>query len=199
MGEEISSTKSRNPLTYVVEHLDPELGSWSALEYGCIATESKNSGARFLLTSVPTSLKLPPELASNPGLEVENRGIEEVYADKKSKVCLLDPGATVELSPADGDEFEVFLFGGILGRCFELGYINTRSSSFYRFLCRLTICCNIGDDPPRGSYSSENFLFCTVFTGNRSFSMINVEYYNNILHRQTALLSCDGKAIRVED
>jgi ribosome biogenesis SPOUT family RNA methylase Rps3 len=58
---------------------------------------------------------MPDDLAATDGLGVEHRSIEEVFADRKSKVCLLDPSAKVELSPADGDNFEVFLFGGILG------------------------------------------------------------------------------------
>ncbi|OAX78733.1 hypothetical protein ACJ72_06956, partial [Emergomyces africanus] len=108
--------KSQTPSpTFVVEHLDPELGPWSALEYGCIARESSAAGARFLLTSVPESLKMPDELAVLSSLEVEHRGVEEIFADRKEKVCLLDPSATTELCPRDGAEFEVFLFGGILG------------------------------------------------------------------------------------
>ncbi|KAL4999525.1 SAM-dependent RNA methyltransferase [Aspergillus recurvatus] len=105
----------RTPVTIVVEHLDPELGTWSALEYGCIARESHAAGSKFLLSSVPTSLQMPDDLAASKGLEVEHRSVEEIFSDRKSKVCLLDPSAKVELSPADGDTFEVFLFGGILG------------------------------------------------------------------------------------
>ncbi|KAJ5086366.1 hypothetical protein NUU61_007673 [Penicillium alfredii] len=100
---------------FVVEHLDPELGPWSALEYACISRESHARGVRFLLSSVPASLQMPADLAATQGLEVEQRSVEEIFADRKDKVCLLDPAAEVELSPADGDHFEVFLFGGILG------------------------------------------------------------------------------------
>jgi ribosome biogenesis SPOUT family RNA methylase Rps3 len=103
--------------TFVVEHLDPELEEWSSLEYSTIAAESYASGAKFLLSSVPASLKLPANLQGAQGLNVETRGIEEIYADKKDKVCLLDPAASKDLSPEDGDTFEVFLFGGILGKC----------------------------------------------------------------------------------
>ncbi|KAL4914186.1 alpha/beta-hydrolase [Aspergillus aurantiobrunneus] len=117
MGDQSPSTM---PVTIVVEHLDPELGAWSALEYGCIARESHASGSKFLLSSVPTSLQMPEDLAATKGLEVEHRGVEEVFADRKSKVCLLDPSAKVELSPTDGDTFEAFLFGGILDRTSEL-------------------------------------------------------------------------------
>lgn len=102
-------------MIYAVEHLDPELGPWSALEYGCTARESCAAGARFLLTSVPTSLQMPAELSRINGLEVEQRNVEEIFATRKPKICLLDPAATIELSPADGDQFEIFLFGGILG------------------------------------------------------------------------------------
>ncbi|KAL1990680.1 hypothetical protein VTN49DRAFT_6519 [Thermomyces lanuginosus] len=108
--------KGRRQATFVVEHLDPELGKWSAREYGCIARECHAAGARFLLTSVPESLQLPEELASlKEELTVERRSVEEIFAEIKDRVCLLDPAATAELSPADGDNFDVFLFGGILG------------------------------------------------------------------------------------
>ncbi|KAL4789873.1 SAM-dependent RNA methyltransferase [Aspergillus venezuelensis] len=112
MGNQNPST---TPVTIVVEHLDPELGAWSALEYACIAREAHASGSKFLLSSVPESLQMPDDLAATKGLEVEHRSVEEVFADRRSKVCLLDPSAKTELSPEDGDNFEVFLFGGILG------------------------------------------------------------------------------------
>jgi ribosome biogenesis SPOUT family RNA methylase Rps3 len=102
--------------TFVVEHLDPELEEWSSLEYASIAAESHESGAQFLLSSVPTSLKLPANLQGAKGLNVETRGIEEIYADRKDKVCLLDPAASKDLSPEDGETFDIFLFGGILGK-----------------------------------------------------------------------------------
>ncbi|KAN0079264.1 SAM-dependent RNA methyltransferase [Elaphomyces granulatus] len=108
-------SSSPTPVIYVVEHLDPELGRWSALEYGCTARESCAAGARLLLTSVPPSLQMPEELSRIDGLEVEQRNVEEIFAARKPKICLLDPAATIELSPADGDQFEIFLFGGILG------------------------------------------------------------------------------------
>lgn len=101
--------------TFVVEHLDPELEQWSSLEYSCIAQECYDTGSQFLLSSVPTSLKLPENLQQAKGLNVETRGIEEIYADRKNRVCLLDPAAAKDLSPEDGDNFDIFLFGGILG------------------------------------------------------------------------------------
>lgn len=111
----MSDQKTSKPITFVVEHLDPELGPWSALEYGCIARESYACGARFLLSSVPTKLQMPADLIATRGLEVERRGVEEIFGDQKDRVCLLDPAAQIELNPEDGDIFDVFLFGGILG------------------------------------------------------------------------------------
>ena len=101
--------------TYIVEHLDPELGPWSTLEYLAIAEESKNEGASFCLSSVPRSLLLPKELQEVPGLLVEHQSVEDIYDGKKDRVCLLDPAAKTELCADDGDNFDVFLFGGILG------------------------------------------------------------------------------------
>ena len=101
--------------TYIVEHLDPELGPWSELEYATIAKESHETGNTFLLSSIPPSLNIPAALASLPALKFETKGVEELYADSKDRVCLLDPAAANDLSPEDGERFEVFLFGGILG------------------------------------------------------------------------------------
>ena len=102
--------------TFVVEHLDPELEAWSALEYQTIAQECATDNACFMLSSVPPSLKVPEQLRNQPSTRVEPRGVEEIFKDSKDRVCLLDPGASRELSPNDVDKFDVFLFGGILGR-----------------------------------------------------------------------------------
>ncbi|KAK3392151.1 SAM-dependent RNA methyltransferase [Sordaria brevicollis] len=101
--------------TYIVEHLDEELGPWSELEYLAIAKESQEIGSEFHLTSLPLGFKVPEALAAIPAFKAENRGVEEIYAADKSRVCLLDPAAKKDLSPEDGETFDVFLFGGILG------------------------------------------------------------------------------------
>ncbi|KAI9867318.1 MAG: hypothetical protein M1813_009596 [Trichoglossum hirsutum] len=100
---------------YVVEHLDPELGPWSKLEYLSIAEESNAAGSGFCLSSVSSTLELPRELQEAPGLRIETRSVETFLADEKGRVCLLDPSATKDISPEDGDLFDIFLFGGILG------------------------------------------------------------------------------------
>ena len=100
--------------TFVVEHLDPELGPWSALEYKMIAKESKQAGCDFILSSVPDSLLESAELQSL-GANAKSESIESYFADRKERICLLDPQGKQELSPADAKDFDVFLFGGILG------------------------------------------------------------------------------------
>ena len=146
------------PVTYVVEHLDPELGPWSALEYGCIACESRAAGARFLLSSVPTTLEMPEDLAAMKGLEIDHRSIEDRLADRKSTVCLLDPAARVDLSPADAGRFNFFLFGGILGGRTS-GPKRRRDGHLADLQWHVS-----GDDPPRGM----NLLFfsCSLAVSN---------------------------------
>ena len=105
----------KNTTSYIVEHLDPELGPWSTLEYRSIAQESAEAGVRFLLSSVPKAMSLPSELQDVENLTIEHLSVEELFQEDKGRVCLLDPAATDELSPEDGTKFNVFLFGGILG------------------------------------------------------------------------------------
>jgi ribosome biogenesis SPOUT family RNA methylase Rps3 len=105
---------SNGKFTFVVEHLDPELGPWSALEYKTITEESKQAGCGFILSSVPDSLLQSPEL-QKIGANARSESIESYSADMKERICLLDPQGKQELSPSDAKEFDVFLFGGILG------------------------------------------------------------------------------------
>jgi ribosome biogenesis SPOUT family RNA methylase Rps3 len=134
---------ANSQLSFVVEHLDPELGPWSALEYKTIAQESHDAGCAFILSSVPESLLSSGELRGISHAQVQNRGVEAIFADKKSKVCLLDPAAKQELSPEDANVFEVYLFGGILGQ-----------RPFYCIWGTL-LTCTKGDDPPRGKKKND--------------------------------------------
>ena len=111
----MESLRGKKTTSYIVEHLDPELGPWSTLEYRSIAQESAKAGVRFLLSSVPRAMSIPLELRDLQSLIVEHLSVEELFQEDKGRVCLLDPAATVELSPEDGTKFDVFLFGGILG------------------------------------------------------------------------------------
>merc|ERR1712000_376185 len=115
-SSKVASKMSGTTKTFIVEHLDPELGPWSELEYIAIAKESQASSTSFLLSSLPAEFKVPAALEEIPAFTAEKRGVEELYAgEKKGKVCLLDPAAAKDLSPEDGEQFDAFLFGGILG------------------------------------------------------------------------------------
>ncbi|KAL8669683.1 MAG: hypothetical protein Q9168_005740 [Polycauliona sp. 1 TL-2023] len=100
--------------TYVVEHLDPECGPWSTLEYITIAKESTAAGATFCLSSAPADLNIPDSVKAVEGFNIDHRSVEDVYQDCKHRVCLLDPAAKEELKPADANDFDIFVFGGIL-------------------------------------------------------------------------------------
>ena len=100
----------------MVEHLDPELEEWSALEYRAIAQECELAGSKFMLSSVPVAWKMPPMLEAVTSLQIEHRSIEDIVGGQKGTVCLLDPAAKQELSPNDREHFDTFLFGGILGK-----------------------------------------------------------------------------------
>ena len=102
--------------TFIVEHLDEELGPWSELEYLAIAAETQEAKGRFIISSLPPAFRVPEDLASNAAFTAEQRGVEDIYATDKAHVCLLDPAAAKDLAPEDGEAFDAFLFGGILGR-----------------------------------------------------------------------------------
>jgi len=118
-----------SPKRYIVEHLDEELGPWSELEYLAIAEESQAAGSKFCLSSLPAGFKVPEALKAIPAFEAEPRGVEELYANDKARVCLLDPSAAKDLSPEDGDVFDVYLFGGILGALPPLFLLMTMKSN----------------------------------------------------------------------
>jgi ribosome biogenesis SPOUT family RNA methylase Rps3 len=113
--------------TYIVEHLDEDLGPWSELEYLAIARETQASGGHFLMSSLPTSFRVPEVLRKIPALTAEHKDVETLFADHKERICLLDPKAAKDLSPADGDQFDYFLFGGILGDDPPRGMLPTKS------------------------------------------------------------------------
>ena len=102
--------------TFIVEHLDPELEDWQALEYNTISKESAQANSKFLLSGLkPDFAKF--ELLTIPESDRSETTVESLYPtpEQRSKVCLLDPKAEKDLSPKDGELFDAFLFGGILG------------------------------------------------------------------------------------
>lgn len=132
--------------TFIVEHLDPELGPWSELEYLAIADETREAGGSFILSSLPDGFQVPKGLESNKAFTAEKRGVEELYAANKARVCLLDPAAAKDLSPEDGETFDAFLFGGILGEVHEPRR-NDQLWAKLTSLSQATILLEVGIDP----------------------------------------------------
>ncbi|KAI9102636.1 SAM-dependent RNA methyltransferase [Phlyctochytrium arcticum] len=99
---------------YIVEHMEPELDEWSELEYTHISQRVGPSNL-YLTHLQPTLLaNLPAQLiATNP--VTTTKAVGELDECKKEEVILLDPAATEELKPEDGEKFGWLLFGGILG------------------------------------------------------------------------------------
>jgi ribosome biogenesis SPOUT family RNA methylase Rps3 len=100
--------------------MEPEMGAWSTLEYIAISNEVSSTGGTFYLSSLQPALaaSLPQSLQAqlDAGKFVATtKDVETLSGVSKERVCLLDPQATQELSPEDGDTFDWFVFGGILG------------------------------------------------------------------------------------
>jgi len=106
--------------TYVVEHMEPEIGAWSTLEYITIAKETADAGSQFYLTSLQPQLadSLPQNLqplVDRKKFTATTTEVPLLDGLTSDRVCLLDPQAKEELSPEDGEMFDWFVFGGILG------------------------------------------------------------------------------------
>nr|POE85463.1 protein arginine n-methyltransferase sfm1 [Quercus suber] len=112
---DVTATKQ---YTFIVEHLDPELEAWQKLEYNTINQECSRSNSKFLLTGLVNPSILNDDAALTvPSSQLLAESVETLYSDpeKKRRVCLLDPKGEKDICPADGHDFDVFLFGGILG------------------------------------------------------------------------------------
>lgn len=98
---------------------------WVILEYSQIIREI--GSVNLLLTSLPKTIdeKSIPLRLRELKLQWTTKEITELTPEDfefipeggitKSQACLLDPAATVDLVPEDKNNFEFFVFGGILG------------------------------------------------------------------------------------
>jgi ribosome biogenesis SPOUT family RNA methylase Rps3 len=133
-----------NKKYYIIDHAEGALSEWCKAEYIQIIEFLKSSPNKAILTNAESLLdkeiidnnterllnELREEIASHPGKlglvqSVFKKLIQNednhtyVQVDGKTipieRVCLLDMKAESELKPEDYEEFDVFLFGGILG------------------------------------------------------------------------------------
>ena len=106
----------------VIEHLEAEMFPWCICEYSRVLADLKD---RVLFTRVPlqdSSAHFATALGNN---QFTDKSIAEVCADR-SRVCLLDEQASLELSPEDCSDFDYCLVGGILGNVDELDADRTK-------------------------------------------------------------------------
>lgn len=103
-------------MKYIIEHMEEGFSEWVILEYSQIIRDLGKEN--LILTSLPpstTEADIPQRLL-DLGLQWTTKECVDIEADLDlSRVCLLDPAAEVDLVPADGAQFDYFLFGGILG------------------------------------------------------------------------------------
>jgi len=87
--------------TYFIEHLEPKLWKWCKIEYSQIARDvgTKN----LLISNCADKIK---------GVSTKKESVRNM---KFSKPCILDPSAAKTLTPRDAQDFDTFIFGGILG------------------------------------------------------------------------------------
>lgn len=92
-------------MKYIIEHMDPEMWDWSAIEYkhaaAAVGTEN------LMVTNVPQEDEDKLEGVETDTVSVSALGL--------NRVCVLDPAAEKTLEPADASEFDYLVFGGILG------------------------------------------------------------------------------------
>lgn len=104
-------------MKYVIEHMEQGFTKWVILEYSQIIRDIGKEN--LILTSLPESTTendIPKELL-DLGIQWTTNEVNEILPAgiTSDKLCLLDPRAEIELQPSDVNDFEYFIFGGILG------------------------------------------------------------------------------------
>jgi len=96
-----------NKKIFIIEHLEPRLWPWCQIEYGHI---SKTVGKENLWF---TNIKNKKDKQK---LEKFGKVFRESVKDMSlNNICVLDPESKETLSPKSTNDFEYFIFGGILG------------------------------------------------------------------------------------
>ena len=109
-------------MKYIIEHMEQGFSEWVTLEYAQII---RDIGAEnLIISSLPVGTKesdIPEKLWAmglqwtTANLDKINEAFPELPALKSQRVCLLDPRAKTDLVPADAQQYDYFVFGGILG------------------------------------------------------------------------------------
>lgn len=104
-------------MKYVIEHMEEGFSEWVILEYSQIINDVGKDNLILTLLPSSTTKKDIPQRLIDLGLQWTTKECIDIdgLAAYKLRVCLLDPAASTDLVPQDADEFDYFVFGGILG------------------------------------------------------------------------------------
>ncbi|SAM04234.1 hypothetical protein [Absidia glauca] len=103
------ATKQRS---YIIEHMEDDMHAWCLLEYKHMLSNVGPDHLWFSCLSETCKKNMPQDLAQ---AHCHSEDVLHLPDVDPKLVCLLDPSAQSELAPEDGDTFQYFLFGGILG------------------------------------------------------------------------------------
>ncbi|KAF9997134.1 hypothetical protein BGZ80_009764 [Entomortierella chlamydospora] len=98
---------------YIIEHMEEGMHEWCKLEYEHMISVCGPDHVYFTALT-PRTLAGMPETLSKAHCHTEDILTMGDRIPHK-KVCLLDPASPHVLSPEDGETYDFFLFGGILG------------------------------------------------------------------------------------
>jgi len=90
-------------MKFIIEHLDSDLYEWSLAEYEYVVEILGKENVLFTNVKDCSKLKFA---------ECEERSVKEL---KLGRACVLDPEADKKLESSDKEQFEYFIFGGVLG------------------------------------------------------------------------------------
>lgn len=92
---------------FVIEHLEPKLYSWCALEYKHISKLVGKNNLLFTNIKSHSAQQKLSQFGKVSSVSVSRLGLPNV--------CVLDPEAKKTLVPNEAKKFSYFVFGGILG------------------------------------------------------------------------------------
>jgi ribosome biogenesis SPOUT family RNA methylase Rps3 len=97
---------SPKTMKFVIEHMEEELSEWCIAEYSHISSIVGKSHVVFTNVAAADIKRL------QPSGEATAKKASEFHL---KRACILDPKAKAMLSKKDAQEFDYFIFGGILG------------------------------------------------------------------------------------
>lgn len=109
-------------MKYIIEHMEDGFSEWVILEYAQVLRDV--GPENLILSSLPagTTEESIPKKLLDMGLQWTTKDLVHIHEDiatvepmKNGRVCLLDPRATSDLQPSEANDFDFFVFGGILG------------------------------------------------------------------------------------